>query len=72
MTHSAEKDATSCGHLGRDFNGNCFTCAREAERRADMAKAYDRGVRDMARALQGGNEPVNPYRVLPPGSGDKS
>lgn len=29
----------------------------------ELAKAYDQGVLDMARALQGGCEPVNPYRL---------
>ena len=38
----------------------------ETYTREDLARAYDAGVRDMARALQGGNEPVNPYRDEPP------
>jgi hypothetical protein len=29
--------------------------------REDMARAFDAGVLAMSRALQGGNEPVNPY-----------
>lgn len=32
-----------CGHFSSDFNGNCMQCAREAERRADMARAWDEG-----------------------------
>jgi hypothetical protein len=31
--------------------------------REDMARAFDAGVLAMSRALQGGSEPVNPYRV---------
>lgn len=31
--------------------------------REEMAAAYDAGVAAMSRALQGGPEPVNPYRV---------
>lgn len=28
----------------------------------DLARAFDEGVYAMSRALQGGSEPVNPYR----------
>lgn len=33
--------------------------------RADMERAFDAGVLAMSRALQGGSEPVNPYRPTP-------
>lgn len=33
-----------CGHFAVNINGNCMTCAREAERRADMARAWELGL----------------------------
>jgi len=64
--------AASCGHLSRDFNGNCMRCAHEAQRRADMAQAWDEGHG----TSNGGcvywpdcaknGDHVNPYRATPP------
>lgn len=34
--------------------------------REDMARAFDEGMLAMSHALQGGNEPVNHYRSVPP------
>ena len=41
----------------------------DALQAADMERAFDQGVTAMSRALQGGPEPVNPWRVVPPGEG---
>lgn len=65
-----EKDATCprCGRY-RPYGCLCHIPIPESYTREDMAQAFDEGVRQMSRALQGGPEPVNPYRVTSPGVG---
>lgn len=64
MSHSAEKDP-----LPWRFSG--LTVEQSKEVRRLMAQAFEEGVRAMSRALQGGNEPVNPY-IFPPDEKSKT